>query len=211
MNRLSIMLSSVAAVALVVSLALPSLAKPEKNEHEHHDHAAHDMPAAAAQNQSPGFKGLTKAVAVLHPTEGNQAHGVLYFEQVGKQVHITGQIEGLPANSTHGFHIHQFGDTTASDGTSAGGHYNPEGHDHALPDGHARHAGDLGNVTSNDQGVADIDLTVDNITLASVHNPILGRGVIVHAQPDDGGQPTGNAGARIAAGVVGIAQNGIDK
>lgn len=204
MNRLSIVLSSVAAAALVVSLALPSLAKPEKKDHGHgHGHASH------AQSQSPGFKGLTKAVAVLHPTEGNETHGVLYFEQVGKEIHITGQIQGLPANSTHGFHIHQFGDTTAPDGTSAGGHYNPEGHDHALPNGHARHAGDLGNVESNDQGVANIDLTVDNITLASVHNPILGRGVIVHAQPDDGGQPTGNAGARIAAGVVGIAQNGI--
>ncbi|MFW6059981.1 MAG: superoxide dismutase family protein [Phycisphaeraceae bacterium] len=157
------------------------------------------------EHASP-FADLDRLVAVLHPTEGNEAQGVVYFEQTDGGVAVTADISGLEPNSRHGFHIHEYGDCTAADGTSAGGHYDPEGHPHALPNGEARHAGDLGNLETDDQGNATLELTVENVTLADANNPILGRGLIVHAQEDDGGQPTGNAGARLGCGVIGVAQ-----
>lgn len=149
----------------------------------------------------------TSAIAVLHPTEGSKVSGVLRFEPVaGGKVHVTGTVEGLAPNAKQAVHIHEFGDCSAPDGTSAGGHYNPGHHKHALPTQTERHAGDLGNLTANAAGVATLDLTVDNITIGGPTNAIVGRGVIVHAKPDDGGQPTGNAGARVACGVIGWAR-----
>lgn len=148
----------------------------------------------------------TSAIAVLHPTEGNKVTGTLRFEPIADgKIHITGAVGGLIPNAEQAIHIHEFGDCSAPDATSAGGHYNPEHHEHALPTQPERHAGDLGNLKANAEGVATLDLTVDNITINGVKNPILGRGVIVHAKLDDGGQPTGNAGARVACGVIGWA------
>lgn len=121
------------------------------------------------------------------------------------RVKITAQVSGLKPNSKHAIHIHEYGDLRAEDGTMTGGHYNPESHDHALPEKEMRHAGDMGNLVANAEGVASFTLSVDNITLVGSKNPVIGRGVIVHIGEDDGGQPTGNAGARIAQGVIGIA------
>jgi Cu-Zn family superoxide dismutase len=144
---------------------------------------------------------------VLHPTEGNKVTGIIRFEPVADgKVHITGTVEGLVPNAEQAIHIHEFGDCSAPDGASAGAHYNPEHHEHGLPAQTDRHAGDLGNLKADAKGVATLDLTVDNITIDGTRNPILGRGVIVHAELDDGGQPVGNAGARVACGVIGWAK-----
>ena len=151
---------------------------------------------------------VQKAIAVLHPTAGQQCHGVVRFTQEGDSVKVIADLEGLTPNQKHAFHIHQYGDCSATDGMSAGGHYNPEGHQHGLPETESRHAGDLGNVQADDQGKAHYEITVNNISIAGPKNPIIGRGVIVHAKPDDGGQPVGNAGSRIACGVIGIANPG---
>jgi superoxide dismutase, Cu-Zn family len=148
---------------------------------------------------------VTKAVAVLHPTAGQQCHGVVRFTQDGESVKVIADIEGLTPGQKHAFHIHQYGDSSAPDGMSAGGHYNPEGHLHGLPDSENRHAGDLGNVQADDQGKAHYEITVTNLSIMGPKNPIIGRGVIVHAKVDDGGQPVGNAGARIGCGVIGVA------
>ena len=148
---------------------------------------------------------VTQAVAVLHPTAGQQCHGVVRFTQEGESVKVAADIEGLTPGQKHAFHIHQYGDCSAPDGMSAGGHYNPEGHPHGLPDSGNRHAGDLGNVQADGQGKAHYEITVANISVMGAKNPIIGRGVIVHAKVDDGGQPVGNAGARIACGVIGVA------
>ena len=164
------------------------------------DHAHGD--AAHAQ----AWASIKEAVAVLHPTSGNKAHGTIRFTQTGEKVKIVAELQGLNPGQKHAMHIHAFGDCSAPDATSAGGHYNPEGHAHALPNGGPRHAGDLGNVQADKQGKARYELTVDNITIAGTRNPIIGRGVIVHAKPDDGGQPVGNAGDRIACGVIGVAK-----
>lgn len=149
---------------------------------------------------------VNRAVAVMVPTKGHKAHGEVYFQQEGQQVHITGYIAGLAPGSTHAIHAHEYGDITAPDGSSAGGHYNPEGYPHGLPPHTPREAGDFGNIKANPKGVAKIDITVSNITVAGMRNPVLGRSVIVHARRDDGSQPAGNAGARIAMGVIGVAQ-----
>ena len=145
--------------------------------------AEHD--AAHAQ----GWSAVKQAVAVLHPTTGNKAHGQVMFTQEGDKVKVVAHLEGLNPGQKHAFHIHQYGDCSAPDGMSAGGHYNPEGHSHGLPTSEQRHAGDLGNVEADSDGKAHYEITVDNISVAGTKNPIIGRGVIVHAKPDDGSQP----------------------
>jgi len=162
---------------------------------------------AKAMHHAAWWESVDHLVAVMMPTEGNAVRGTVHFKEVKDGVHITGEFSGLNPNAKHAIHIHEFGDLTKDDGTSAGGHYNPEGHDHALPDSKARHAGDLGNLETDSDGNATLDMTVDNITLVDLENPIIGRGMIIHAKMDDGGQPTGNAGARIAYGVIGIAHS----
>jgi len=146
-----------------------------------------------------------KAVAVLHPTQGNTANGTVYFYQTGQGVRVVADVTGLTPG-LHGFHIHQFGDCSALDGTSAGGHFNPTAEPHAGPDAAHRHAGDLGNLNADSTGSAHYDTVVSHIQISGP-NSILGRGLIVHAQPDDlTSQPTGNAGARLACGAIGIAK-----
>ena len=149
-------------------------------------------------------KSLNNAVVRLHATEGNSVSGVIWFSKVVGGVKITGTIEGLPPGD-HGFHIHQFGDCSFTDGKSAGGHFNPEGVDHGAPTDEIRHVGDLGNITSNFDSVAVFEFVDVAITLAG-GNSILSRAVIIHAGSDDlNSQPTGAAGARLACGVIGIA------
>lgn len=149
-----------------------------------------------------------KAIAVLHPTAGNQCHGMVRFTQEGDSVKVVADLEGLTPDQKHAFHIHQYGDCSAPDGMSAGGHYNPEGHQHGLPDTENRHAGDLGNVQADSAGKAHYEITVKNISIMGEKNPIVGHAVIVHAKVDTGEQPVGNAGGRIACGVIGLANPG---
>lgn len=158
------------------------------------------------------WRAIREAVCVLHATAGNSAKGVVRFiKNDDRTVTVIADIEGLSPNGTHAIHIHQFGDCSSPDGKSAGGHYNPQGHSHALPDTDQRHAGDLGNLVADADGKAHYEIVVSNICIVGHRNPILGRGVIVHAKADDGGQPTGNAGSRIACGVIGIANSPANK
>lgn len=149
---------------------------------------------------------ISKAVVKLIPTDGNSAKGVVWFTKVVGGVKVEGHIDGLPMGA-HGFHIHQFGDCSASNGKSAGGHFNPEGSEHGSPTAAVRHVGDLGNVTADSTGSAIFSF-VDGIISFSGERSILGRGVIIHEIADDlTSQPTGAAGSRLACGVVGIAKN----
>ena len=189
--RTNARLSSILAV-LILTINPPLLSVAEE-------------PVDEAMESPPVIVDATELIAVLSPTEGNQTAGVVTFKPVEKgQVEIDAKLTGLPANSKHAIHIHQYGDLTSKDGKSAGDHYNPMHHPHALPDKENRHAGDLGNLESDQNGNANFKLTVDNISLAGRSNPIIGRGLVVHAKPDDGSQPTGNAGDRIAVGVIGV-------
>ena len=147
------------------------------------------------------------AVAVIQPGNGYNARGNVLFEQNGREVIIKVNISGLNSNSYHGFHIHEFGDIRSQDGKSAGGHFNPDGFPHALPPEKKRHAGSFGNLISDSNGNVDTTFTDDTFSISDQFNPVLGRSVVVHAKRDDGGQPTGNAGARIGFGVIGISKN----
>lgn len=152
---------------------------------------------------------VEEGVTVLHGTKGNEdVRGTVRFIEMGNgQVKVIADVMGLDPGSTHAIHVHEYGDCTALDATSAGGHYNPEGHDHALPEETpTRHAGDLGNLEADDNGHARYTLVVDNISVAGAKNPVIGRAVIVHEGVDQGmaEQPTGAAGPRIACGVIGI-------
>jgi Cu-Zn family superoxide dismutase len=146
--------------------------------------------------------GAAVAVAAMQPTEGNEVSGTVRFEQTGEGLAVQVDLTGLPPSSQHGFHVHETGDCSAPDATSAGDHYNPEGHPHALPNGEARHAGDMGNLEADENGEVHTQLVIDTMSIDGERPSVIGRAVIVHANPDDGGQPTGNAGARIACGVV---------
>lgn len=145
----------------------------------------------------------SKAVAVIHPTEGNKASGTVTFTESGDGVQVEAEIEGVDEGN-HGFHIHQYGDCTAPDGTSAGGHYNPEDNQHAGPDAENRHVGDMGNIEAGADGMATKSY-VDSVITLNGPNSIIGHAVIVHAGEDDlKSQPTGDAGSRLGCGVIGI-------
>ena len=165
--------------------------------------------AADAPAPSPTGAAVTDAVAVVTPTQGQTVTGTVRFHRDGEAVHVTGELAGLAPNAKHGFHLHEFGDCSAPDGASAGGHFAPEGHPHGAPDPAAHHAGDLGNVEADAAGHAKVDVTVKGLGLATGDRAIVGRAVIVHAQPDDlTSQPAGNAGPRVGCGVVGVAKPG---
>jgi Cu-Zn family superoxide dismutase len=149
---------------------------------------------------------ITKAVCVIAPVGGKGVvNGVLYFTQKGKTVEITGEVTGLKPGK-HGFHVHEFGDLTSKDGMATGGHFNPEGTKHGGHHADERHVGDLGNIVADKDGTAVVKMTDKLISLHGPHS-IIGRAIIVHADADDEkSQPAGNAGARIGAGVIGVAK-----
>ena len=149
---------------------------------------------------------VPNAVAVLHPTQGSSVSGTVHLTQESGGVRVTASVDGL-APGKHGFHIHEIGDCSAPDGTSAGGHFNPQGYPHAGPDAAKRHVGDLGNLNADNSGHATYDRLDDHVSLNGA-NTVIGRAVIVHAGKDDFvSQPTGNAGGRVACGVIGIGKH----
>jgi Cu-Zn family superoxide dismutase len=143
------------------------------------------------------------ASANLQPTKGSKVSGKATFRQIGDKVRVSGQVDGLTPGREHGFHIHEAGDCSSGDGMSAKGHFNPEGKPHGHPASRERHAGDMPMLRADASGNASISADLDIITVAPGPNSIVGRGLIVHVQPDDyKTQPTGNAGARSACGVI---------
>lgn len=154
------------------------------------------IPGLQAQNMSHS------GVATLKATQGNQVKGTIRFNESGGKMRVVADISGLKPGK-HGLHIHEKGDCSAPDATSAGGHFNPEKKNHGAPDSAEHHLGDLGNIEADARGKAHLDRTVDFLTIAVDPNTIEGKAVIVHAQEDDlHSQPVGNAGARVACGVI---------
>lgn len=148
------------------------------------------------------LRGGPSATAVLEATKGNTASGTVTFVQQGDKVVVTGHVSGLtPGN--HGFHIHEKGDCTSGDGLSAGGHFNPLAQPHAHSAIAARHAGDMPMLVADASGNATLTVELDIMTVGRGTTDIIGRGLIVHKDPDDfKTQPTGNAGARVACGII---------
>ena len=127
-------------------------------------------------------------------------------------VRIDVDISGLNKNSYHGFHVHESGDLSAKC-ESMCAHFNPKMKNHGCPGMKERHVGDLGNLVTNKYGQAKYQTSDDVIRLRGSSANIIGRGLIIHADPDDcglGGVPaslvTGNAGKRIACAVIGYAK-----
>ena len=144
-----------------------------------------------------------RATAGLDPTKGNKTRGEATFEQRGDKVHVVIYVEGLKPEQEHGLHIHEVGDCSSGDGMSAKGHFNPFGKPHGKPGTPERHAGDLPALKAAKNGRAKVDVEVDGISVTPGTSSIVGKAVIVHADPDDyKTQPTGNAGARLACGVI---------
>lgn len=144
-----------------------------------------------------------RATAQLQPTKGNKTFGEATFEQVGDKVRVVVFVQGLKPGQEHGLHIHEVGDCSSDDGMSAKGHFNPYNKPHGPQGSADRHAGDLPSLRANKAGRANIQADLDVITVGPGPASIIGRGLIVHADPDDyKTQPTGNAGARIACGVI---------
>jgi superoxide dismutase, Cu-Zn family len=145
----------------------------------------------------------------LTPTEGNSANGVLLLQAENGALRITGHVDGLQPNAEHGFHIHEHGDCSAPDASSAGGHFAPAGQPHGRPGTDPHHAGDMPNLRTDDSGHAMVDVRVDGVELGSGGSQdVVDRAVVVHRNPDDyQTQPAGDAGARIACGVIRLADN----
>jgi Cu-Zn family superoxide dismutase len=161
---------------------------------------------ALAQTPAAKSAAPSKGISVLHPTAGNKVTGTVTFTPVAGGVQVHAQIAGLTPGK-HGFHIHEFGDCSAADASSAGAHFNPTNQPHAGPDAAARHEGDMGNVEADTSGNARLDYVDHQISLANDAKSAIGRSVIVHAKPDDlKTQPSGDSGARIACGVIGWAK-----
>ena len=160
----------------------------------------------SCEEQNPKFYYQGKptgreASADLKPTEGNKVTGNVKFIELDKGVRIIANVEGLTPGE-HGFHVHEFGDCSAPDAASAGGHFNPTKDLHASPADLPRHVGDLGNINANSEGKASYDRIDFTVTLSGTHS-VIGKSVIVHEKKDDFvSQPTGNAGARLACGVI---------
>lgn len=144
-----------------------------------------------------------RAAAELKPTEGSTAVGTVTFTAENGGVRVVAVVEGL-TTGLHGFHVHEVGDCSAPDASSAGGHFNPHGTPHGGPDAPPgeRHAGDLGNLEADANGTARYERLAPLLSLAGADS-ILGKAVIVHAKADDlSTQPTGDSGPRLACGVI---------
>ena len=172
--------------------------------------ASSGTPTATAKPSSdnaPAKSTASRATVVLAPASGSLVSGTLTLVPMGDGVHLSGEVGGLKPGDTRGFHIHEKGDCSAADASSAGGHFNPAAQAHGRSGHGAHHAGDTDNIVANAKGVARIDAHVTGVTLGGgAGNDIAGRAVIVHAAADDyTTQPTGNAGARVACGVIKVA------
>lgn len=142
------------------------------------------------------------ATATIAPTAGNAAKGTVTFTQKSDKVTVSAQMSGLSPGG-HGFHVHEKGDCSAPDATSAGGHFNPTGKAHGAPDAAEHHAGDLPMLQADSSGNASLTVDVSGLTIGGAANDIVGKSVVVHKDVDDyKTQPAGNSGARIGCGVI---------
>jgi Cu-Zn family superoxide dismutase len=143
------------------------------------------------------------ALVRLEPTPGHDANGVLTLAETSMGVDVIGEIAGLPPNSEPGFHVHEHGDCRVEEAESAGEPFNPDEEPHGDPRGDSRHLGDMLNLETDGRGVARVAHEIVGATLTRDGPSSLRlRSIIVHADPDDQSQPAGDAGDRMACGVI---------
>lgn len=177
---------------LIATLSTLAMACSHKDKHADHTAAPAAVPAPT----------ITRAQAVLKGAAGTKVKGVVHFTQEGDQVRVEVMAEGVKPGP-HGFHIHETGDCSAKDFSSAGGHFNPTGHQHADLKAPQRHAGDFGNVIADKKWMVKTTIEDNMISLNAGPTDIIGKAVVLHADKDDlKSQPAGNSGKRIACGVI---------
>jgi Cu-Zn family superoxide dismutase len=153
----------------------------------------------------PATAEVARAVIVLTPIGQSGVTGTVFFTRQGDAVQIHGAVSGLEPG-LHGLHVHQYGDLTdKAQGKSAGDHFNPTGQPHGRPQDAHHHVGDFGNIEADANGIAKFSLKAPHIVLEGPEG-IVGRSLVVHAKADKFTQPAGDAGDRVAFGVIGIAQ-----
>ena len=155
-----------------------------------------------------GSGGGPRAEARLEPRSGSTVNGTVSFSVAGDKLRVQAKVSGLTPGE-HGFHVHDSGDCSAPDATSAKGHFNPASKSHGHHHGAERHAGDLPNLVADSGGNARYEAEVDQLTLGNDNHGIIGRSVVIHADPDDyKSQPAGNSGKRVACGTIQVVTGG---
>lgn len=149
-----------------------------------------------------------RATAPLQAKSGSKVGGTIFFVPQGTGLRVVARVTGLTPNQEHGFHIHEKGDCSAPDAMSAGGHFNPGSQPHG-PQATPHHLGDMPALKADAMGNAEGLFFIEGVTLAGASDGVVGKSVVVHAQPDDyKTQPTGNSGGRIGCGVIDSAPAG---
>jgi Cu-Zn family superoxide dismutase len=199
------------ASVMVTSLALVALGCDSMKK----DKSGTSSSSGSSNMQAGGDMMKKVAVAQVKPSQAattqpanNNVGGTVTFTQTAPDtVVVMVDLTGFQPNTSHGFHIHDKGDLSAPDLSSAGPHFNPAGHKHGGPNAPMAHAGDLGNVTADADGKVKTEITTHGITLDKSNTGIVGRSILVHAKEDDlKTDPSGNSGARIAGGVIEMKQ-----
>jgi len=143
------------------------------------------------------------AHAQLQARSGSSVAGRIAFREDAGRVVVRFEVSGLRPGSEHGFHVHQKGDCSAADATSAGGHFNPGNHQHGHHSLANRHAGDMPNLRADSAGMVRGEITLADLTVSPGPNSLIGRSVVIHRDPDDyRSQPAGNSGPRVACGII---------
>jgi Cu-Zn family superoxide dismutase len=195
----SCLLSSSLLALAVTSCACTDNRKPEANKDKTDNNNQKEVAQVTAV--APVKTAVKKAVATVKPYADHNISGTITFTKVANGIQIVADVDGLTPGK-HGFHVHEHGDCSGTDGMKAGGHFNPTNTKHGGPDSAERHVGDFGNLEADEDGHAHYD-RVDTVITFEGTNSILDRSIIIHADPDDlVTQPTGNSGARVACGKI---------
>ncbi len=192
-----------ALFALVGTISVSCNKQEEKKKEEKKDVAIADATPATQHpaEQKHGIVNAKKAYAVVDPTEGFDAVGAVTFTVTPDGVRVVADVGGLKPGK-HGFHIHEYGDCSAPDASSAGAHFNPTHKKHGGPDSEERHVGDLGNLEASPSGFAHYD-RVDKVISLNGPDSIIGKSIMIHEDADDlTTDPSGNSGKRIACGPI---------
>jgi Cu-Zn family superoxide dismutase len=201
------LVSAVTVMSLVILMgALGGCRKDDAVNATTEDGAGQPTINTTAPPPEPETTALETATATLQGApEDTDFKGMVTFTPEGNGVRVMVHLEGVDQAGAHGFHVHETGECTHGEGdkhfTSAGGHFNPTGAEHACPPTEPRHAGDLGNVEVTD-GNGHVEISTTLLSLSGA-NSVVGKAIILHAKADDcKTQPTGDAGDRLACGVV---------
>lgn len=166
------------------------------------DTAPGTEPEKTPEAAAPAASGAKSVQVVFQAKSGSKLAGSGTLTETSDGVSVALALENVPPGD-HGAHVHEKGDCSAPDGSSAGGHFNPASHPHALPDAAPRHLGDLGNLQVGSDGKGTLDILAPGANLKPGDpSSFLGKAIIIHEKKDDGGQPTGNAGGRIGCAPI---------